>query len=384
MTRLLAFAACGALLASSPTWAQSPAPPATKPAAKPAAQEATPPVAKPDPIELPDWLFPIPEDVLHPPKPPKEPAKPAKDASKPAKDSAKVAEAPKPAEKAKEEAKPEEELLTIPDSTEKFTLTRINDAFDAPDWHPDAHGPMPDIVAKGRKPKIMACAFCHTPTGQGRPENSALAGLPEAYIKEQLQDFRSGKRATLGPEKYAPIQAMHALSATLTDADIDASAQYFSQQKLARRHYVIESINIPRAEEAGWVYKEVGGSEDLGDRLIEVAPDMTRHERRDDRMQYTAYVPPGSLFKGKLLATTGDKGKTQVCSTCHLAKLQGTDKIPPIAGRSPTYLLRQLLAFRNGTRSGEAAQQMIPTVEKLELDDMIALAAYVGSLYPPQ
>jgi cytochrome c553 len=90
------------------------------------------------------------------------------------------------------------------------------------------------------------------------------------------------------------------------------------------------------------------------------------------------------MARGKRLATTGDGGKTQICSTCHLATLKGTDKIPPIAGRSPTYLLRQLLAFRNGTRSGEAAQQMSTTVEKLELVDMIALAAYVGSLYPPQ
>ena len=56
--------------------------------------------------------------------------------------------------------------------------------------------------------------------------------------------------------------------------------------------------------------------------------------------------------------------------------------MPPIAGRSPSYLLRQLLAFRNGARTGEAAAQMAPSVEKLELDDMIALAAYVGSLYP--
>jgi cytochrome c553 len=99
-------------------------------------------------------------------------------------------------------------------------------------------------------------------------------------------------------------------------------------------------------------------------------------------MQYTAYVQPGSLARGKLLATTGDKGKTQICATCHLANLKGTDKIPPIAGRSPTYLLRQLLAFKNGARGGANAAQMAPTVQKLELDDMIALAAYVGSLYP--
>jgi cytochrome c553 len=103
-------------------------------------------------------------------------------------------------------------------------------------------------------------------------------------------------------------------------------------------------------------------------------------------MQYTAYVPPGSLARGKRLATTGqdlDKTtKTTICATCHLANLRGTDKVPPIAGRSPTYLLRQLLAYKNGDRNGEAAAQMAPTVEKLELEDMVALAAYVGSLYP--
>jgi cytochrome c553 len=175
---------------------------------------------------------------------------------------------------------------------------------------------------------------------------------------------------------------MHDVAVAMTDAEIDETAKFFSQQKLGRRVYVVESVNIPRAEPSDWVYKEVGGSEELGDRLLEVAPDITRHQYRDDRMQYTAYVQPGSLARGKLLATTGDKGKTQACATCHLAKLEGTDKIPPIAGRSPTYLLRQLIAFKNGTRGNEASKQMDAVVEKLELEDMLALAAYVGSLYP--
>jgi cytochrome c553 len=146
--------------------------------------------------------------------------------------------------------------------------------------------------------------------------------------------------------------------------------------------WIIEGIRIPRAEPAAWIYEEVGGTEDLEDRMLEVAPDITRHERRDDRMQYTAYVLPGSMARGKRLATTGDGGKTQICSTCHLATLKGTDKIPPIAGRSPTYLLRQLLAFKNGSRVNETSPQMTPTVEKLELNDMIDLVAYVSSLYP--
>jgi cytochrome c553 len=46
-------------------------------------------------------------------------------------------------------------------------------------------------------------------------------------------------------------------------------------------------------------------------------------------------------------------------------------------------LLRQLLAFRNGTRAGDAAAQMTPVVEKLTLTEMIDLAAYLASLYPP-
>jgi len=352
MNRLVLLAACCALSqAALAQTATKPAPPKPVTPARPATptKAATPPV-----IEYPDWLFPVSEEALRlQKKPPKEPPK-----------------------------FDDVELLTIPDSNQKYTLARINDPFNAPDWHPESHGPMPDIVAKGRKPKVMACAYCHTPTGQGRPENSALAGLPEAYIKEQLEDFRSGKRAPVGPESYLPSRGMHAVAAEMTDEEIDASAKYFAQQKLKRRHYVIEGVNIPRADPSDWVYMEVGGSEDLGDRLVEVAPDITRHQRRDDLMQYTAYVPPGSLARGKQLATTGNKGQTVLCSTCHLANLKGTDRIPPIAGRSPTYLLRQLLAFKNGTRTGEAAAQMAPTVEKLELEDMIALAAYVGSLYP--
>lgn len=325
------------LLALSGSWAIAQAPP------------APPTAATPEPIPPPDWLFPIDPGSLRPPaNPPK---------------------------------LDDVELLGIPDSDQKYTLARINDRFNAPDWHPDKHGPMPEVVARGRKPDMIACAFCHTPTGQGRPENSALAALPEAYFKQQLLDFRSGARKVIGPKEYLPSRGMHAVAEAMTEAEIEETARYFAQQKLGRRVWVVESLRIPRAEPADWVYMEVGGTEDLDGRMLEVAPDITRHQRRDDVMQYMAYVPPGSIARGKRLATTGD-GKTVICSTCHLQNLKGNDRVPPIAGRSPTYLLRQLLAFRNGTRTGPAAQEMMPTVEKLELADMVDLVAYVSSLYP--
>jgi cytochrome c553 len=335
----------------APAAAQKPA--AAKPLPKPAKPESAAEPAVPNPL-LPEWLFPIDPDSLIKPRPNAPPPPKLDDV----------------------------ELLGIPDSTQKYTRARINDLYNPPDWHPDDHIPMPEIVAHGRKPLITACGFCHTPTGQGRPENSALAGLPEAYIKEQLEDFRSGARKPIGPEAYKPSRGMHAVAQNMTDAEIDESAKYFAQQKLGRRVQVIEGIRIPRAEPAHWVYEEVGGTEDLEERMLEVAPDIARHELRDDRMQYNAYVQPGSEARGKRLVTSGDGGKTQLCSACHLGNLKGTDRIPPITGRSPTYVLRQLLAFKTGSRANEASKQMSPVVEKLELNDMVDIAAYLATLYP--
>jgi cytochrome c553 len=329
---------------------------------KPAPAPATPAMT---PIEYPDWLFPlIPKAAPGANQPP----------------------APKPPE-AKPAAPEEEELLEIPDSTEKFTQSRINDPFNPPDWRPASHGPMPEVVARGRKPTVMACAFCHTPTGQGRPENSALAGLPEAYIKQQLLDYRSGRRKAVGPETYVPIQNMIKIARAMTDQEIEESAKYYAQQKLKRRVYVIDGLRIPRAEPAAWIYYEHPGMENLDGRMLEVTQDLTRHERRDDRLEYLAYVPPGAINRGKSLVLGGKSAadnsqRTVACTQCHLANLRGTDKIPPIAGRSPTYLLRQMLAFRNGVRVNESSVQMNPVVEKLTLDEMIDIVAYVSSLNP--
>jgi cytochrome c553 len=56
--------------------------------------------------------------------------------------------------------------------------------------------------------------------------------------------------------------------------------------------------------------------------------------------------------------------------------------VPPLAGRSPSYLLRQLLAFNTGTRSSAAGAPMRAVATTLTLADMIAAAAYAGTLTP--
>ncbi len=121
-----------------------------------------------------------------------------------------------------------------------------------------------------------------------------------------------------------------------------------------------------------------GGTEPIGNRIIEVAEDFERFEKRDSRTPYIAYVPKGSLRRGALLVASGG-GKTITCAICHGADLQGLADIPRLAGRSPSYLFRQLFDMREGARTGAASVLMKQVVENLSDEDMIDIAAYIAS-----
>src|SRR4051794_26724135 len=86
------------------------------------------------------------------------------------------------------------QLLSNEHSKLHYTQAQLKDLFNAPDWFPESHDAMPEVVIHGRKPDVFACGFCHTPSGQGRPENASLAGLPASYIARQLEELRSGVR----------------------------------------------------------------------------------------------------------------------------------------------------------------------------------------------
>src|SRR5258708_7877641 len=65
---------------------------------------------------------------------------------------------------------------------------------------------------------------------------------------------------------------------------------------------------------------------------------------RDPRSGFIAYTPPGSVKKGEALAAS--------CGTCHDADLKGLGPVPGIAGRSPSYLVRQMYDMQAGARKG--------------------------------
>ena len=278
---------------------------------------------------------------------------------------------------------PDDKPNSLTGSNGAFSWKQARDLFVAPDWHPDAHPAMPDIVANGRKPEIRACGSCHRVEGTGGPENASLAGLPVPYFVQQISDFKSGLRKMSGPQRPS-TQLMLASIKDMTDAEVSAAAEYFAALKPTRTIKIVESETIPKTGPSRLFYVKSsdGGTESLGHRIVEMPDDVDQFELRDSRATFTAYVPVGSVAKGESLAKTGGPGTTIACSLCHGPELKGLGPIPRIAGRSPTYIVRQLYEFQNGGRAGGASALMKQTVEKLSQDDMIALAAYIGSLDP--
>jgi cytochrome c553 len=271
----------------------------------------------------------------------------------------------------------------VPDSSATFTITQERDLFFVPDWHPGDHPAMPDIVAHGRQPEVRACGSCHRAEGTGGPENASLAGLPAAYIVQQIEDFKSGARNFAGPQR-SPSLLMTAIAKACTEEEAKAAAAYFSSLKPKANIKVVETDTVPATEIARFFYmvSNKGGSEPIGQRIVEVPVDAEQFEHRDTRSQFIAYVPRGSIARGEALAKTGGAAVTTPCATCHGPDLKGVAAIPGIAGRSPSYLVRQLYDFQQHARAGSAGALMLPVVENLSHDDMISLAAYVASIQP--
>ena len=109
------------------------------------------------------------------------------------------------------------------------------------------------------------------------------------------------------------------------------------------------------------------------DDIVEIPDDNLRAEARDTRMSWTAYVAPGTLNRGKQLAT-----KYQ-CATCHGANLEGIGPVPPLAGRSPSYTMRQLFDMKTGARHGPWAALMKSVVTSMSVQDMAAVSAFAAS-----
>lgn len=273
--------------------------------------------------------------------------------------------------------------LHLKGSRQMLTMAQTRNPNAPPDWYPRLHPTMPEPVGRGRVRSMWACGYCHLPDGQGRSENATLAGLPADYMLRQIDDMKSGARKSAKTD-WVPFVNMHRVADSITAPEARAAADYFSRIRMRQHFAVVERSEIPVTYQVGFLYavKKGGGTESVGDRIIEVADDIERHELRDPKATYTAYVAPGTISAGKSIAMAKEKTPLRACASCHGPSLRGAGPIPAIAGRSPSYLFRQLLAFRNGTRVSATSGPMQTVAATLDLNQMIAVAAYAGSLKP--
>jgi cytochrome c553 len=272
----------------------------------------------------------------------------------------------------------------IPGSNRSYTQAQIDDQFNPPDWFPEEHGTLPKVVGRGIQ--AQACGSCHLMSGHGHPESATLAGLPVEYMIRQMNDFKSGVRKDpVVHEASQRAARMNNIAAGLPEDDMRKAVEWFASLKPAVWYKVIEADTVPKTWVNGGRMRlplPNGGTEPLGNRIITLPQDPERVELRDPHSGFIAYVPRGSIKKGEALVTTGGNGKTIQCAICHGEGLKGLGDVPRLANIHPIYIVRQLFNFQTGANSSSAAALMKKVVEKLTEDDMIAIAAYAGSLQP--
>src|SRR2546426_3912007 len=148
-------------------------------------------------------------------------------------------------------------------------------------------------IAEGAPRKAQACVACHGPGGNSTdPAMPSLAGQPAQFISMQLFMFREGNRKD--PQ-------MSPMASSLSNADMNELAAYFSRQKPAAASHETASENAA-----------------AGRRLSE------QHH----------------------------------CVQCHGPALLGLQHIPRLAGQQFAYLRTQLRGFKDKTRSEEHTSEL--------------------------
>ena len=163
------------------------------------------------------------------------------------------------------------------------------------------------------------CVACHGADGNSvAPTFPKLAGQSPKYLVQQLNDYKSGKRKN-------DIMAPNA--AALSPEDIQGLAAHFSKQKPAPG-----SVEDKALAEAGQkLYDD--GNQDAG-------------------------VP--------------------ACASCHKEKGAGDSRYPRVASQHQTYIVQQLMDFKNGVRTNDKGKLMQAVAGRMSEQDMKAVAEYLA------
>lgn len=193
----------------------------------------------------------------------------------------------------------------------------------------------PRDVALGREiaegpalPGEITCSRCHGVLGIGRPEEQTprLAGQPRLYLHKQLDDFASGARVSA---KMTPV------ARALVPAQRAAVAAYYAS---------LQAIAYPEAP----------------------------------------YGEPALVQAGGVLSAIGDPDRgIRACEICHADAGVGiAPSFPYLAGQYAYYTERQLLLWKAGERQNDPLDVMAEIAERLEEEEIRALAVYFARVRP--
>jgi cytochrome c553 len=177
-------------------------------------------------------------------------------------------------------------------------------------------------LADDAGPPYAACETCHGAAGNAPiPGMIApkLAGLDAQYIVKELHDFKYGRRT---------FDAMNTLAQGLSEADIQADAEYFAAQ-----------VRTP---------------DDVTDKVLaERGEAIIKHGIRDQG------VP--------------------ACVNCHNDGATGTFRYPRLAGQKSDYVINQLTHLKSGERHNDFGF-MSRVAMRLSDDQIKAVAEYISGL----
>lgn len=153
----------------------------------------------------------------------------------------------------------------------------------------------PQAAIQRRRPSTGGiCAACHLPTGTGHDESAYVAALPARYTIEQMATYKSGARKGSG--------SMTTIAKSITSDEIQAGANYFATLTPRQWIRVVEADSVPKTYVAPGNKRlrlPGGGSEPIGDRIIEIPENEEVVLNRDPRLGFIAFVPKGSIARAK-------------------------------------------------------------------------------------
>jgi cytochrome c553 len=259
-------------------------------------------------------------------------------------------------------------LVSVPGSQVKLRERDVHNRQLAANWFPQDQPPPPAAVLRSSVAGVFACGYCHMPNGVGHPQNISIAGLPEAYVIAQFAAFRAGQRKAAQPG-YIPNSSMTRMAGQASDADIAETARYFSRLPYRGLIRVKEVHHAPKVAATGLFWTRVPGPpEPIAGRIVELMDKPEDSILHNPRGRSTAYVPSGSIARGRKI------GAELACMACHKQEMAGWGP-----GRSPSYIVRQLLAFRNRARNDPGSAPMHAIADQLDLDQMVAVAAWMAA-----